>query len=322
MRRIAGILLLLLLVPPSARSQQAPGIRGFTTSGVTAEREREQRFQSVPLPDNLREYMQAIAAEPHHAGSPGSRKVAEYILAKFKSWGLNAAIEQSEALMPFPLERVVELVAPERYTAVLKEPAVATDPDSGDAGQLPTFNAYSADGDVTADLVYVNYGTPEDYEQLNKLNVDVKGKIVLARYGRSWRGIKPKVAWEHGAVGCIIYSDPRDDGFFQGDVYAEGAWRPGAGVQRGSVMDMPIHPGDPLTPGSGSGAAAKPLAHFLRRRDPAAEEPERTSGAGDVARRTAGHLSRGTRPREGAPEAHVRLAGAPSLQRHRPHRRG
>ena len=259
MRRIAGILLLLLLVPPAARSQQAPGIRGFTTSGAIAEREREQRFRAVPLPDNLRDYMQAIAAEPHHAGSPGSRKVAEYILAKFKSWGLNAAIEQSEALMPFPVERVVELVAPERYTAVLKEPAVAADPDSGDAGQLPTFNAYSSDGDVTADLVYVNYGTPEDYEQLSKLKVDVKGKIVLARYGRSWRGIKPKVAWEHGAVGCIIYSDPRDDGYFQGDVYAEGAWRPGAGVQRGSVMDMPVHPGDPLTPGSGSGAATKRL---------------------------------------------------------------
>ena len=117
MLRIAGLLFLFLLVPPAARSQQAPGIRGFTTSGAIAEREREQRFQAVPLPDNLREYMQAIAAEPHHAGSPGSRKVAEYILAKFKSWGLNAAIEQSEALMPFPIERVVELVAPERYTA-------------------------------------------------------------------------------------------------------------------------------------------------------------------------------------------------------------
>ena len=259
MRRIAGILLFLLVVPPAARSQQAPGIRGFTTAAATAEREREQRFQAVPMPDNLREYMQTIAAEPHHAGSPGSRKVAEYILAKFKSWGLNAEIEQSEALMPFPVERVVELVAPERYTAVLKEPTVAADPDSGDAGQLPTFNAYSADGDVTADLVYVNYGTPEDYEQLTKLKVDVKGKIVLARYGRSWRGIKPKVAWEHGAVGCIIYSDPRDDGYFQGDVYSEGAWRPGAGVQRGSVMDMPIHPGDPLTPGFGAGAATRRL---------------------------------------------------------------
>jgi N-acetylated-alpha-linked acidic dipeptidase len=259
LRRYAAIIILCLLVPPAARSQQAPGIRGFTPSTVSAEKEWEQKFQAIPQPANLREYMQAIAAEPHHAGSPGGRKVAEYILARFRSWGLNASIEQSEALIPYPVERVVELVAPERYTAALKEPAVPADPDSSDAGQLPTFNAYSADGDVTADLVYVNYGTPEDYEQLAKLNLDVKGKIVLARYGRSWRGIKPKVAWEHGAVGCIIYSDPRDDGYFQGDVYADGAWRPGAGVQRGSVMDMPIHPGDPLTPGTAAENGARRL---------------------------------------------------------------
>ena len=259
MRRIAIVVAVVLLIPPAARSQQAPGVRGFTTANAAAERDRERRFQGVPAPDNLREYMRAITAEPHHAGSPGSRKVAEYILDKFKRWGLNATIEQSEALMPFPTERVVELVAPERYTAALKEPVVAADPDSGDAGQLPTFNAYSADGDVTADLVYVNYGIPEDYEQLAKLGVDVKGKIVIARYGRSWRGIKPKVAWEHGAVGCIIYSDPRDDGFFQGDVYGQGAWRPGQGVQRGSVMDMPIHPGDPLTPGWGAEAGGRRL---------------------------------------------------------------
>lgn len=249
LRRIAIAVAFFLLVPPAAQSQQAQGIRGFTIAGAAAQRERERRFQGVPAPDNLREYMKTITAEPHHAGGPGSRKVAEYLLAKFRSWGLNATIEQSEALMPFPTERIVELVAPERYVAALKEPVVAADPDSGDQDQLPTFNAYSADGDVTADLVYVNYGTPEDYEQLAKLGADVKGKIVIARYGRSWRGIKPKVAWEHGAIGCIIYSDPRDDGFFQGDVYAGGAWRPSTGVQRGSVMDMPIHPGDPLTPG-------------------------------------------------------------------------
>ncbi|MEO8076095.1 MAG: transferrin receptor-like dimerization domain-containing protein, partial [Acidobacteriota bacterium] len=183
----------------------------------------------------------------------------EYILGRFRSWGLKASIEPFEALMPYPTERVLELVAPDRYVAVLKEPVVPEDEDSGDAGQLPTFNAYSADGDVTADLVYVNYGTPEDYEQLAKLDVDVKGKIVIARYGRSWRGIKPKVAWEHGAVGCIIYSDPRDDGYFQGDTYADGAWRPGEGVQRGSVMDMPIHPGDPLSPGWASEPGSRRL---------------------------------------------------------------
>ena len=247
--RIGLVLCLCLAIPAALGSQPAPSIRGFTSAHAASERDREKLFQSVPSPELLREYMKAISAEPHHAGSAGSRKVAEYILAKFRSWGLNASIEEFQALMPYPTERLVELVAPEHFVAALKEPAVSEDPDSGDANQLPTFNAYSADGDVTAEIVYVNYGTPEDYEQLAKLHVDVKGKIALARYGRSWRGIKPKVAWEHGAVGCIIYSDPRDDGFFQGDVYTEGAWRPGDGVQRGSVMDMPVHPGDPLTPG-------------------------------------------------------------------------
>ncbi len=259
MRKVIITVAISLLIPPAVSSQAPSLIRGFTSAGSTAERDRERRFQRVPSPDNLRDYMKTISAEPHHAGGPGSRKVAEYVLAKFKSWGLNASIEPAEALMPFPTERIVELVAPERFVAALKEPAVPLDPDSGDAGQLATFNAYSPDGDVTADLVYVNYGTPEDYQQLAKLGVDVKQKIVIARYGRSWRGIKPKVAWEHGAVGCIIYSDPRDDGFFQGDVYANGAWRPGAGVQRGSVIDMPIHPGDPLTPGWASEPGARRL---------------------------------------------------------------
>jgi N-acetylated-alpha-linked acidic dipeptidase len=260
LRRAVLALGAVLLIPPAIHSQQQPGIRGFTLNGANTERTLERQFRAVPSPEKLREYMRAITEEPHHAGSPGSRKVAEYILAAFKAWGLDASIEMTEALLPFPTERVVELVAPERFVLALKEPAVEADKDSGDAGQLPTFNAYSADGDVTADLVYVNYGVPEDYEQLRKLNVDVKGKIVLARYGRSWRGIKPKVAWEHGAVGCIIYSDPRDDGFFQGDSYAEGAWRPEQGVQRGSVIDMPIHPGDPLTPGWGAEAGGRKLS--------------------------------------------------------------
>ncbi len=257
--RIALFLTAASLIQPAADGTPQPGIRGFTNAGAAAEREIERRFQATPSPDNLRAYMQAIAGEPHHAGSAGSRKVADYMLGKFKSWGLNASIEEFEALMPYPTERVVELVAPTRYTAVLKEPVVEADPDSADAGQLPTFNAYSADGDVTGDLVYVNYGTPEDYEELAKLGVDVKGKIVIARYGRSWRGIKPKVAFEHGAVGCLIYSDPKDDGFFQGDAYPGGSWRPEQGAQRGSVMDMPIHPGDPLSPGWASEKGARRL---------------------------------------------------------------
>src|SRR6478609_1938862 len=248
-----------LIFSSVALAQEPLPIRGFTAGSAAAEREVEQKFRAIPSPDNLREYMRTITAEPHHAGSPNSKKVADYVLAKFKSWGLDANIEEFEALMPFPTERVVELVGPDHYVAKLQEPPVDADPDSADAGQLPSFNAYSADGDVTADLVYVNYGIPEDYEQLGKQNIDVKGKIVLARYGHSWRGIKPKVAAEHGALGCIIYSDPRDDGFFQGDAYAEGPWRPEQGVQRGCVIDLPVEPGDPLTPGWGSEPGGRKL---------------------------------------------------------------
>jgi N-acetylated-alpha-linked acidic dipeptidase len=254
-----GILSIVLLSSVISTQEPAP-IRGFLGASAAAQRDVERRFQSTPTPDNLREYMRTITADPHHAGSPGSRKVAEYILEKFKGWGLNAQIEEFEALIPYPTDRVVELVSPERYVAKLREPPVDVDSDSADPGQLPTFNAYSADGDVTGDLVYVNYGTPEDYEELAKLKIDVKDKIVIARYGRSWRGIKPKVAWEHGAVGCIIYSDPRDDGYFPGDVYPAGAYRPEQGVQRGSVMDMPIYPGDPLTPGWASERGGRKLS--------------------------------------------------------------
>jgi N-acetylated-alpha-linked acidic dipeptidase len=254
-----GIVFVVVLSSVVHTQEPAP-IRGFLGASAAAQRDVERRFQSTPSPDNLREYMRSITAVPHHAGSPGSRKVADYILEKFKAWGLNAQIEEFEALIPYPTERVVELVSPERYVAKLREPPVEVDSDSVDAGQLPTFNAYSADGDVTGDLVYVNYGTPEDYEELAKLKIDVKDKIVIARYGRSWRGIKPKVAWEHGAVGCIIYSDPRDDGYFPGDVYPAGAYRPEQGVQRGSVMDMPIYPGDPLTPGWASERGGRKLS--------------------------------------------------------------
>jgi N-acetylated-alpha-linked acidic dipeptidase len=251
-RRALAAAICLLLVPATVRTQLRSPIRGFTAASSDVQRQVEEKFRAVPKPENNREYMRVISAEPHHAGSPGSKKVAEYVLSQFKSWGLNASIETFEALMPYPTERVLELVAPVNQVMKLAEPAVPEDPDSTDAGALPTFNAYSADGDVTAELVYVNYGTPEDYEQLAKLGVDVKGKIVIARYGRSWRGIKPKVAFEHGAVGCIIYSDPREDGYFPGEVFPQGAYRPEMGAQRGSVMDMPIHPGDPLSPGTAS----------------------------------------------------------------------
>lgn len=199
--------------------------------------------------------MEAMASDSHVAGQPSSKRVADYALAKFKSFGLDARLEEFEALMPWPIETTVEVVGPEKYTLRVKEPVLPEDPDSGD--QTPLYNAYSADGDVTAEVVYVNYGMPADYERLKELGVDVKGKIVIARYGAGWRGIKPKVAYEHGAMGCLIYSDPRDDGYYQGDVYPVGPYRPEFGAQRGSVMDMPIHAGDPLTKGWGSEAGGK-----------------------------------------------------------------
>jgi len=263
MRRILTLFAALLLTSASTGAQAPQRLRGFSAQGSEAERTAEAKFQAVPKPENAREYMQKITAKPHHAGSPASREVAEYILGLEKSWGLDARIESFEALMPYPTERQVELVAPERYTLKLAEPAVPQDPSSDDASGLPTFNAYSADGDVTGELVYVNFGTPDDYQELAKLGVDVKGKIAIARYGKSWRGIKPKVAYEHGAIGCIIYSDPHEDGYFPGDVYPEGAYRPELGAQRGSVMDMPIYPGDPLTPG----VAAEPGVARMDRKD-------------------------------------------------------
>src|SRR5690242_663199 len=178
----------------------------------------------------------------------------------FRSWGFETRIEEFKVLFPTPKVRVLEMVGPTRYQAKLAEPAIPEDATSGQtAEQLPIYNAYSTDGDVTGDLVYVNFGVPQDYEELERRGIDVKGKIVIARYYGSWRGIKPKVAAEHGAIGCIIYSDPHEDGFFKGDVYPKGAWRNSRGAQRGSVMDMPLYPGDPLTPGVGATADAKRL---------------------------------------------------------------
>jgi N-acetylated-alpha-linked acidic dipeptidase len=204
--------------------------------------------------------MKRISARPHHLGSLYDKANADWILSKFKEWGLDANIESFQVLFPTPQERALELLEPERFTAKLREPPVDSDPTSSQSDeQLPTYNAYSIDGDVTAQLVYVNYGLPEDYEQLERLGISVKGAIVIARYGNSWRGIKPKVAAEHGAAGCIIYSDPHEDGYFEGDVFPGGPWRPPAGVQRGSVMDMVLYPGDPLTPGVGATTEAKRL---------------------------------------------------------------
>jgi len=220
----------------------------------------ESKLRSVPSQEKLREYVQKLSARPHHAGSPFGKENALWIQARLKEWGFQAQIETFEVLLPTPKVRLLELVGPKRFTAKLQEPAEPIDPTSSHLSeQLPVYNAYSIDGDVTAPLVYVNHGIPRDYEELDRRGISVKGAIVIARYGASWRGIKPKLAAEKGAVGCIIYSDPRDDGFFEGDVFPKGPYRNKDGAQRGSVMDMPIYPGDPLTPGIGATPNAKRL---------------------------------------------------------------
>jgi N-acetylated-alpha-linked acidic dipeptidase len=242
--------------PPAASE-----LLGFTPTSSQVERAWEAKFKALPDPARMRASMQRLSAHPHHVGSPYDHENAEWLLQQFKDAGWDAHIEQFDVLFPTPKERKLELVAPTHFTASLQETPVAGDPTSGQtAEQLPTYNAYSADGDVTGPLVYVNYGIPADYDSLARRGISVKGAIVIARYGGSWRGIKPKVAAEHGAIGCIIYSDPRDDGYAQGDVVPVGPMRPPQGVQRGSVADMPVYPGDPLTPGVGATKDAKRLA--------------------------------------------------------------
>jgi N-acetylated-alpha-linked acidic dipeptidase len=235
---------------------------GYSPRASQSEREWEVKFRAIPDPANLREYMRRLSARPHHVGSPYDKDNAEWILAHFKEWGLDAHIERFDVLFPTPKIRVLEMVSPTTFTAKLEEPALAVDPTSNQKSeQLPTYNAYSIDGDVTAPMVFVNYGLPEDYEKLDRLGISVKGAIVIAKYLHSWRGIKPKVAAEHGAIGCLIYSEPKDDGYARDNVFPAGPMRPADGVQRGSVMDFPSSsPGDPLTPGVGATPDAKRLA--------------------------------------------------------------
>src|SRR6476620_8851829 len=225
---------------------QTKKITGFYEKNIGSELKLESVFDRNLSEENIGENIKRLSSRPHHISSPGSKENAEYIAGQFKKFGWDTKIETFQVLFPTPETRSLEMIYPTSYKAVLKEPALKEDATSGQKGQLPTYNAWSADGDVTVELVFVNYGLPEEYEVLDKMGIQVKGKIVIAKYGRSWRGIKPKVAQEHGAVGCIIYSDPVDDGYFRGDVYPKGPFRNEYGVQRGAVMDMVIYPGDPL----------------------------------------------------------------------------
>ncbi|MCB0740036.1 MAG: folate hydrolase, partial [Chitinophagaceae bacterium] len=241
-------------------SISAQKIMGFTEAAAQKQIAWEKLLDENIQASNQDQYMQFLTSHPHHVGSPQDEKNAKYMADLFKKWGYQTSIESYYVLFPTPKLRKLELLGDNYFNASLMEPVVKEDKTSGQLDeQLPPYNAYSADGDVTAELVFVNRGVPADYEELDRRGISVKGKIVIAKYGGSWRGIKPKVAAEHGAIGCIIYSDPADDGYARGDTYPKGGFRPKEGAQRGSVMDMPIYPGDPLTPNIGATKDAKRL---------------------------------------------------------------
>ncbi len=255
--RISLIILVAIISLPAFSQQK---ITGLNEEASLVQRNLEKDFDKTLNNDSLRSRLKVLSARPHHVGSEYGKMNVEYMVSRFKAWGFDTKVETYYVLFPTPKIRELEIVSPISYKAKLQEPVLEEDGTSGQQDeQLPTYNAYSKDGDVTAEVVFVNYGVPADYEELERRGIDVKGKIVLAKYFGSWRGIKPKVAAEHGAIGCLIYTDPMDDGYFQGDVYPKGAFKRANGVQRGSVMDMPFYPGDPLTPGYGATKKAKRL---------------------------------------------------------------
>lgn len=249
---------IILWALPSIAQQSS--IMGFSDAEAKRQIDMETQYDALLKADNLDNWMKYMSARPHHVGSPYDKKVVDFMAAKFKEWGFDVKVEKFDILFPTPKVRLLEMIEPVQYKASLTEPPVPGDASSTQTDEaLPAYNCFSIDGDVTAELVFVNYGVPADYEELEKRGIDVKGKIVIAKYMGSWRGIKPKVAAEKGAIGCLIYSDPEDDGYSQGDVYPVGPFKNADGVQRGAVMDLPYSPGDPLTPGYGATEGAPRL---------------------------------------------------------------
>jgi N-acetylated-alpha-linked acidic dipeptidase len=256
--RIFRLLFIVLLTALSNAALAQTRILGFSEADARQQLELEKKFEAGLNPKNQDTWMKFMASQPHHVDAPQAIANVDYMVKLFRSWGYDTEISTYHVLFPTPKTRLLELLGPKPFRAKLEEPVLPEDKTSGlKANQLPTYNAFSADGDVTAELVFVNRGIPEDYETLERMGISVKGKIVIAKYGGSWRGIKPKVAAEHGAIGCLIYSDPEDDGYAAGDVYPKGPWRPEYGAQRGSVLDMPVAPGDPLTVGYAATKDAK-----------------------------------------------------------------
>ncbi len=250
---IASLVSFLCVANYATSLAQTPGIDGFSTQTSDVERRFEEQFRGIPAANSAREHLRRLTAEPHVAGTKEDYDTAIYVRDQMRSYGLTADLAEYQVWLNYPkTDPIVELVSPRRERLSVREAIIKEDPTSSNKKITPLFNGYSASGDVTAPLVYANYGLPPDYDALEKAGVDVKGKIVIVRYGNSFRGVKAKVAQDHGAVGCIIYSDPADDGYAQGDVYPKGPWRPVASGQRGSVQFLFHYPGDPLTPGKGA----------------------------------------------------------------------
>src|SRR5256886_266309 len=254
--RFSVFLVLASLLSPAAVQQAfsqrstETALDGFTSERSVAERRWEEQFYAVPAPNSARERLRRLHLEPHVAGTKEDYATAVYVRDQMRSFGLRAELKEYQVWLNYPkTDPIVELIAPRHERLSVREAVLKEDPTSSNPKITPLFNGYSASGDVTAPLVYANYGLPPDYEALQKAGVDIKGKIVIVRYGNSFRGVKAKVAQDRGAVGCIIYSDPADDGYAQGDVYPKGPWRPVASGQRGSVQFLFQYPGDPLTPG-------------------------------------------------------------------------
>src|SRR5208282_1797122 len=249
----------------SGSAQESSGITGFASARVAAERQLEDKLRAIPDAAHSESNLRHLTREPHMAGTEASRRVAEWLRDQYRSFGFDAEIVSYNVWMPQPREVKLELTKPVSKPLASPEPPVERDKDTNDKRAAPGFNAYSPSGEVTAPVVYANYGMVEDYKQLESLGVNVEGKIVLARYGHGYRGIKAKLAEEHQAAALIVYSDPQDDGSVAGTPYPDGPWRPMNSLQRGSIIYTQIYPGDPLTPG----VAATPTAARLAPADAA-----------------------------------------------------
>ena len=254
---VAAALTLAVIAPatvaPATPATAPPAaIVGFRPADSDAERAREGEVERMIRPDTLRRHLRVLTEEPHVAGTPADRATAEYVLQRLKSYGWDAHLETVPVYLNYPIETKLELVEPERTPLALRERGAAWDKDSYDAAAFDAFHGYGASGEVTAQVVYANYGDVDDLKKLADYGIDPHGKILLVRYGKIFRGLKVRNAERAGAAGVIIYSDPADDGFAKADPYPRGAGRPDDAIQRGSVQFLSEGPGDPTTPGWGS----------------------------------------------------------------------